>query len=131
MESTLRKPTTPSQNAELVSVEHQPTLRHVLHPRADVGGEVAGPEEAEIRITQSANRLRQLRRFRFWKSLYDGRGLVGRGGQVLFIQFGSAGQRGVSDSSVASGCYLLADMGHPITLFSVLSLYSSAKGSIQ
>ena len=39
--------------------ENQPALGHVLHPGADVGEEIAAPEEAEIGVAQGADDLRQ------------------------------------------------------------------------
>jgi hypothetical protein len=38
--------------------EHEPALGYVLHPCADVGEEVAGPEEAEAGMAQGADHLR-------------------------------------------------------------------------
>jgi hypothetical protein len=73
--------------------DHQPALGDILHPGADVRGEVPCPEEAEIWVAQGADDLRQLSYFRFWKGLNDSRGLVGRGGEVLFVELG-AGRQG-------------------------------------
>ena len=39
--------------------KHQPALGHVLHPGADVGEEVAAPEEAEVGIAKGADDLRE------------------------------------------------------------------------
>jgi hypothetical protein len=71
--------------------EDEPAAGNVLHPAADVGGEIAGPEEAEVGIAQSADDLRQLGRFRF-ERLDDRRGFIGRSREVLLVEFGAIGQ---------------------------------------
>src|SRR6185437_1925918 len=41
-------------------LQHQPALGNVLHPCADVGEEVAGPEETEVAVAQGAGKARNL-----------------------------------------------------------------------
>ncbi len=41
-------------------LQHEPALGDVLHPGADVGEEVAGPEEAEVTMAQGAGDARNL-----------------------------------------------------------------------
>src|SRR5437773_1916379 len=38
----------------LRDLEHQPRLRHALHPRADLRDQLAGPEEPEVAVPESA-----------------------------------------------------------------------------
>ena len=40
----------PEEERRFREVEHQPALRHLLHPRADRGGERAEPEDAKIPV---------------------------------------------------------------------------------
>lgn len=70
----------------------EPALGNILHPAPDIGGEVAGPEEAEIGISQGSDHLRKLRAFRFWRSLCESGGLVAGSGEVLLVEFGSGMQ---------------------------------------
>src|SRR2546427_552400 len=42
-------------------LEHEPRLRHRLHPRADQRDKLAGPEEAEVTMTERAQGGGQLR----------------------------------------------------------------------
>ncbi len=39
-------------------LQHQPALGDVLHPGANVGEEVAGPEEPEVAVAQGAGKAR-------------------------------------------------------------------------
>src|SRR6478752_2774883 len=49
-----------SAKSRIGELQHQPALGDVLHPGADVGEEIAGPEEAEVTMAESASKARNL-----------------------------------------------------------------------
>ena len=60
--------------SRISGLKHEPSLGNRLHPGADVGKEVAGPEEAEVSMSQSAGKARNFNDSRFSRVSYGAMG---------------------------------------------------------